>query len=61
MNITNAPARSEPNVELLLSQGWSLISIFGPYCSAWKGNSECLFVWQSDHWDMMAWTAGAQK
>jgi hypothetical protein len=41
---------SEPNFELLRRNGWSLNSISGTYCVAWRGRDEVVFEWQGDTW-----------
>jgi hypothetical protein len=40
----------EPNFELLRRKGWSVNSISGSYCVAWRGRDEVVFEWQSDGW-----------
>ena len=39
-----------PNVELLLSCGWSVNQISGRYCVAWRGSDEVVFEWRGDGW-----------
>jgi len=39
-----------PNVELLLSCGWSVNQISGRYCVAWRGRDEVVFEWRQDAW-----------
>lgn len=41
----------EPNTDLLRIGGWSVISTHGPYCTAWKGSQEILFIWRNGHWE----------
>jgi hypothetical protein len=41
---------SEPNVELLRRAGWSVNSISGAYCVAWRGRDEVVFQWSGDGW-----------
>ena len=41
---------SEPNVELLRRSGWSVNSISGSYCVAWRGRDEVVFQWRGDGW-----------
>ena len=53
-NSIGSRAQSEPDTELLRLQGWSIVSTFGRYCTAWQGNSERLFVWQGDHWQPLS-------
>ena len=40
----------EPNVELLRRSGWSVNSISGAYCAAWRGRDEVVFEWRGDGW-----------
>jgi hypothetical protein len=44
----------EPNTDLLRIQGWSIISVFGPYCRAWKGSCEILVVWRNGAWQKVS-------
>lgn len=39
-----------PNVELLRRLGWSLASMTGSYCVAWRGRDEVVFEWRADGW-----------
>ncbi len=39
-----------PNVELLRRNGWSLNSVVGAYCVAWKGRDEVVFQWREGTW-----------
>ena len=39
-----------PNVELLRRVGWSVASIAGAYCVAWRGRDEVVFEWRGDGW-----------
>lgn len=41
---------TEPNFELLRRAGWSVNSIAGRYCVAWRGRDEVVFQWHHDHW-----------
>ena len=41
---------SEPNFELLRRSGWSLNSVAGSYCVAWRGRDEVVFEWREDNW-----------
>ena len=40
----------EPNLELLRRLGWSLGTLSGTYCVAWRGRDEVLFEWKSGGW-----------
>ena len=41
---------SEPNIELLRRNGWSVGSFNGPYCLAWRGRDEVVFEWKAGGW-----------
>jgi hypothetical protein len=41
---------TEPNFELLRRSGWSVNSIAGPYCVAWRGRDEVVFQWREGSW-----------
>ncbi len=41
---------SQPNLELLRRLGWSVNSISGSYCVAWRGRNEVVFEWRGDGW-----------
>jgi hypothetical protein len=40
----------EPNLELLRRMGWSLGTLSGSYCVAWRGHDEVLFEWKAGGW-----------
>ena len=42
---------TEPNVELLRRLGWSLNSVAGRYCVAWRGRDEVVFEWREESWE----------
>ena len=42
---------SEPNIELLRRLGWSVNSLTGAYCVAWRGRDEVVFEWRQEHWE----------
>jgi hypothetical protein len=44
---------SEPNVELLRRYGWSVNSVTGRYCVAWRGRDEVVFEWREDQWERL--------
>jgi hypothetical protein len=46
----NLGRTSEPNFELLRRNGWSVNTISGTYCVAWRGSDEVVFEWQGDTW-----------
>lgn len=39
-----------PNWELLRRVGWSVASMSGAYCVAWRGRDEVVFEWRGDGW-----------
>lgn len=41
---------SEPNFELLRRAGWSVNTIAGAYCLAWRGRDEVVFQWRDGGW-----------
>jgi hypothetical protein len=41
---------SEPNIELLRRLGWSVNSLIGAYCVAWRGRDEVVFEWREENW-----------
>ncbi|HEY3787203.1 MAG TPA: hypothetical protein VGL71_00055 [Urbifossiella sp.] len=40
----------KPNIELLRRLGWSVNSMSGSYCVAWRGRDEVVFEWHNDGW-----------
>lgn len=44
------PFEAAPNVELLRRSGWSVNSIAGAYCVAWRGRDEVVFEWRDGDW-----------
>ena len=40
----------EPNFELLRRSGWSVNTISGAYCVAWRGRDEVVFEWRDEGW-----------
>lgn len=49
---------SEPNVELLRGLGWSVNSIEGSYCVAWRGRDEVVFAWSDHGWQRVGGRGG---
>ena len=41
---------TEPNFELLRRSGWSVNTIAGSYCVAWRGRDEVVFQWREGNW-----------
>jgi len=41
---------TEPNFELLRRFGWSVNSMVGSYCVAWRGRDEMVFEWRDNAW-----------
>lgn len=50
--------RLEPNVELLRSHGWTISSLSGNYCVAWRGNEEVILVWRNQTWERIGGSYG---
>ncbi|HJZ54601.1 MAG TPA: hypothetical protein VKE74_06560 [Gemmataceae bacterium] len=48
----------EPNFELLRRSGWSVNTISGPYCVAWKGRDEVVFQWRDGAWQRVGGSGG---
>ena len=44
----------DANTELLRTRGWTVIATSGPYCTAWNGRLERLFIWQNGAWKSVA-------
>ena len=40
----------EPNLEILRRLGWSLSTVSGAYCVAWRGNNEVVLEWKAGGW-----------
>ncbi len=49
---------TEPNVELLRRLGWSVNSVAGRYCVAWRGSNEVVFEWRSEGWERISERSG---
>lgn len=47
------PVALEPNVELLRIEGWQVISVSGPYCTAWRGGLEVVLMWKDGAWQRL--------
>ena len=52
---------SEPNVELLRRNGWSVGAFNGTYCVAWRGPDEVVFEWKSDRWHRVGGRGGVDE
>jgi hypothetical protein len=50
-----------PNVELLRRIGWSVASITGSYCVAWRGRDEVVFEWRGDGWYRVGGRGAAEE
>jgi len=51
----------EPNVELLRRMGWSVRTLSGDYCAAWRGPEEVVFEWHCDGWHRVGGRGGADE
>ena len=51
-------SESEPNLELLRRNGWSVGTATGAYCVAWRGRDEVVFEWHSDGWHRVGGRGG---
>ena len=54
-------SESVPNVELLRRNGWSVNSVSGPYCVAWRGVNEIVFHWRNGSWQRVGGRGGADE
>ncbi|HEY1190509.1 MAG TPA: hypothetical protein VGE74_22945 [Gemmata sp.] len=52
---------THPNWELLRRLGWSVASISGAYCVAWRGRDEVVFEWRSDGWHRIGGTGPVEE
>lgn len=52
---------TEPNVELLRRNGWSVNTISGAYCMAWKGRDEVVFQWREGAWCRVGGRGGPES
>jgi hypothetical protein len=52
---------SEPNIELLRRQGWSVGTYSGTYCMAWRGRDEVVFEWRAGVWHRVGGRGGADE
>jgi hypothetical protein len=50
---------ADPNFELLRRSGWSVNSISGPYCVAWRDRDEVVFQWREGGWHRVGGRGGA--
>lgn len=41
---------SAPNFELLMASGWSINTISGSYCVAFRGRDEVVMQWRDGSW-----------
>ena len=48
----------EPNLELLRRSGWSVSTVSGAYCSAWRGRDEVVFQWRDGGWHRLGGRGG---
>ena len=44
------PTLSLPNFESLREAGWSIKTVTGAYCVAWRGADEVVFAWRDGEW-----------
>ena len=44
------PTLSLPNFEPLRQAGWSIKTVTGAYCVAWRGADEVVFAWRDGEW-----------
>ncbi|HVK16449.1 MAG TPA: hypothetical protein VM533_05830 [Fimbriiglobus sp.] len=44
----------QPNYELLHLTGWSVGTVVGRYCVAWRGADEVVLTWNGGEWRQVA-------
>ncbi len=49
----DTPTLSLPNFEQLRSAGWSIKTMTGDYCVAWRGADEVVFAWRAGEWQQV--------
>ena len=42
-----------PNFEPLRSAGWSIKTVTGAYCVAWRGPDKVVFAWRAGEWQQV--------
>ena len=42
-----------PNFEQLRRAGWSIKTVTGAYCVAWRGADEVVFAWRAGEWQQV--------
>ena len=47
------PTLSLPNFEHLRRAGWSIKTVTGAYCVAWRGADEVVFAWRANEWQQV--------
>ena len=50
---TAAPTLALPNFEPLRHAGWSIKTVTGDYCVAWRGPDEVVFAWRDGEWQQV--------
>lgn len=43
-----------PNLDQLRRAGWSVKTVNGEYCVAWRGAEEVVFRWRGGEWHQLA-------
>ena len=51
----------EPNIELLRRMGWSVGTLTGDYCVAWRGRDEVVFEWNAGGWHRLGGRGGVDE
>ena len=49
----DTPTLCLPNFEQLRSAGWSIKTVTGAYCVAWRGADEVVFAWRTGEWQQV--------
>lgn len=53
-SMTQDSVAVEPNVDLLRIEGWQVITVSGPYCTAWRSGMEVVLIWKDGAWHRMS-------
>ena len=48
-----APTLGLPNFEQLRAAGWSVKTVTGTYCVAWRDADEVVFAWRDREWQQV--------
>lgn len=60
LGLPQSDAEGVPNLELLRRSGWSVNTVSGAYCSAWRGRDEVVFQWRGGEWQPLGGRSSAE-